>query len=118
MYILNKYLRGHKPLSKELEVIYGIGRLKAEEVCSRCGLSGEIKVKSLSRDDQRALILAVEDLSFVDTNLRRYRRERINRLVLMKSYRGRRHTQNLPCRGQRTHRNAQTRKRMNWKTLH
>jgi small subunit ribosomal protein S13 len=71
--------------------------------------------ESVRADDldegQVAKIREIIDAQFkVEGDLRREVQGNIKRLKDMGSYRGQRHIRNLPCRGQRTHTNARTRK--------
>nr|YP_009646684.1 ribosomal protein S13 [Chloropicon laureae]QBX98575.1 ribosomal protein S13 [Chloropicon laureae] len=116
-YIANVYLEENKSIFMALQDIRGLGRSKAREICRRCGLGLDIKVSSLAYKEIRMLAQEVDKEEKVETKLARNIQENIKRLVRIKSYRGRRHTQNLPSRGQRTHCNGQTRKRMDWRSI-
>ena len=116
-YIENVYLEEKKFAYKALQDIRGIGESKSREICAKCGLGTDLKVNSLSALEIEALAKEVDLLGVVETKLTRKIQDNIKLLVKIKTYRGRRHIQNLPCRGQRTHRNAQTRKRFNWKNI-
>ena len=117
VYLANVYLDENKFVYKALQDIRGIGETSARKICARCGISSDIKVSSLKYEEARVLGKEVDRIDKVETKLSRKVQEDIKRLVRMKTYRGRRHTQNLPCRGQRTHRNAQTRKSFDWRTI-
>nr|YP_009646613.1 ribosomal protein S13 [Chloropicon primus]QBX98468.1 ribosomal protein S13 [Chloropicon primus] len=117
VYIANVYLEDTKFVYKALQDIRGIGERKSREICAKCGLSLDVKVGSLRYKETSLLAKEVDVLDKVETKLTRKVQEDIKRLVRIKAYRGRRHTQNLPCRGQRTHRNAQTRKRFDWRSM-
>ena len=49
---------------------------------------------------------------FLEGRLRKEKKMHIRRLIIIKSYRGFRHKAGLPVRGQRTHTNAQTMKKL------
>ena len=117
VYIANVYLREKKFLYKALQDIRGIGERKGREICARCGLGLDVKVGSLTYKETSLLAKEVDKIDKIETKLTRKVQEDIKRLVRIKAYRGRRHTQNLPCRGQRTHRNGQTRKKFDWRNM-
>ena len=107
-YILKK----ESLFTKHSKTFRGIGETKAQDICAKCGLGLNVKIGSLTSKEISLLAKEVDIIDKVETKLTRKVQEDIKRLVRIKAYRGRRHTQNLPCRGQRTHRNAQTRKKV------
>ena len=117
VYLANVYLDENKFVYKALQDIRGIGETSARKICARCGIGLDIRVSSLKYEETRFLSREVDRIERLETKLSRKIQEDIKRLVRIKAYRGRRHTQNLPCRGQRTHRNAQTRKGFDWRTI-
>jgi len=93
-----------------LTYIHGIGRTKAEEICSKVGIPSERRVNQLT-DDEVVRIREVIDRDYqVEGDLRREVAMNIKRLMDLGCYRGLRHRKGLPVRGQRTHTNARTRK--------
>lgn len=102
------------PRNKRTEIaltyIYGIGRSSAKSICDRTGVSKDVKLKDLTEDEIRALRSVVENEFKVEGDLRREVALNIKRLIDIGSYRGQRHIRKLPCRGQRTHTNARTRR--------
>lgn len=93
-----------------LTYIHGIGRTKAQEICSKVGIPSERRVHQLT-DDEVLRIRELIDRDFrVEGDLRRQVAMNIKRLMDLGCYRGLRHRKGLPVRGQRTHTNARTRK--------
>nr|UXC96430.1 ribosomal protein S13 [Amorphophallus albus] len=88
--------------------IEGIGPKKAIQVRYRLGISGNIKMNELTKYqiDQIEQIIA-QDYT-VHWELKREKREHIERLISISRYRGIRHQDGSPLRGQRTHTNART----------
>nr|YP_006280931.1 ribosomal protein S13 [Spirodela polyrhiza]AFI54941.1 ribosomal protein S13 [Spirodela polyrhiza] len=88
--------------------IEGIGPKKAIQVRYRLGISGNIKMNELTKYqiDQIEQIIAQDHL--VHWELKRGKREDIERLISISRYRGIRHQDGSPLRGQRTHTNART----------
>ena len=92
-----------------LTSIYGIGRTRAYEICSKAGISPDVKVRDLSEEEVEKVRNAVGEFT-VEGDLRRDVSMNIKRLMDLGCYRGIRHRRGLPLRGQRTKTNARTRK--------
>ena len=102
------------PTQKRVEIgltyIFGIGRTKAREICTKVGIPAERRVHQLT-DDEVLRIRELVDRDYqVEGDLRREVAMNIKRLMDLACYRGLRHRRGLPVRGQRTHTNARTRK--------
>ena len=102
------------PRNKRIEIaltyIYGLGRHAANVVLKHAKISPDKKSDDLDEADVRKIRDAIEANYRVEGDLRRDVQLSIKRLIDLNSYRGSRHRRNLPCRGQRTHTNARTRK--------
>jgi len=102
------------PTNKRVEIaltyIYGIGRTKAKEICSKVGLAFERRVSDLSDAEVMQIRDVISQSYAVEGDLRREASMNIKRLMDLGCYRGLRHRRKLPVRGQRTHTNARTRK--------
>ena len=91
-----------------LTYIYGIGRSSSAK--DKAGVSRELKVNEWT-DDQAAKIREVIGAEFkVEGDLRSEVQMNIKRLMDIGCYRGVRHRNGLPVRGQSTKNNARTRK--------
>lgn len=89
--------------------IFGIGRSRADQICNDTNIVPSKKVKDLTEAELESLRTEVGKYN-VEGNLRREVAMNIKRLGELGTYRGRRHRQGLPVRGQRTRTNAKTRK--------
>ena len=92
-----------------LTAIYGIGRSRAENICTLTKVDPAKKVKDLTEAELESLRGEITKLR-VEGDLRREVAMSIKRLVELGTYRGTRHKRGLPARGQRTRTNARTRK--------
>ena len=93
-----------------LTYIHGIGRTKAQDICTKVGIPAERRVNQLT-DAEVIQIREMIDRDYqVEGDLRREVAMNIKRLMDLGCYRGLRHRKGLPVRGQRTHTNARTRK--------
>ena len=93
-----------------LRYIYGIGPVKAQEICTKLAIPDDRRVNQLSDDEILRLREAIDKDYRVEGDLRREVAMNIKRLMDLGCYRGLRHRKGLPVRGQRTHTNARTRK--------
>lgn len=92
-----------------LTYIFGIGRSLAETICKDAKVDPDKKIKDLTLDEEAALRKVVDNYS-TEGNLRRDIQMSIKNKMEINSYQGVRHKKGLPVRGQRTSRNARTRK--------
>ena len=93
-----------------LTYIYGIGRSAANSILSKAGIDRDIKVKDWT-DDQSAKVREIIGAEFkVEGDLRSEVQLNIKRLMDIGCYRGVRHRNGLPVRGQSTKNNTRTRK--------
>lgn len=93
-----------------LTYIYGIGRSAARTILDHAEVPRETKVQDWT-DDQAAAIREYISAHYkVEGDLRSMQQLDIKRLMDIGSYRGIRHRNGLPVRGQKTKNNARTRK--------
>lgn len=103
-------LPNEKQIWVSLTYIYGIGPKSAYDILAQAKVEPTIRTKDLD-DGQISKIQEVIDARYiVEGELQRQVNGNIKRLKDIKSYRGLRHTLNLPTRGQRTKTNARTRR--------
>ncbi len=99
-----------KRLLISLQSIYGIGQTLAVELIEKLKLDPNMQAQDLTESDIARLNKTLQSEYVVEGDLRRQVRNDITRLISIGSYRGRRHKAGLPVRGQRTQKNARTRK--------
>lgn len=92
-----------------LTSIYGIGRITAQEICEKLSIDSTKHVEKLSPEEIDKIREAVSEYT-VEGDLRRKYNMDKKKLLDMGCYRGKRHRNALPVRGQRTKTNARTRK--------
>lgn len=98
-----------KKISIALTYIYGIGRNLGVTICTNAKVDPDKKTKDLTNDEINA-IRAEIDNHMVEGDLRREVQLSIKNKMEINSYQGIRHKKGLPVRGQKTSRNARTRK--------
>jgi len=94
-----------------LMYIHGIGRTTAFKICEKLGIDVQRRMGELDEDTLNRIRGEVDgDAYLIEGDLRREVSMNIKRLMDMKCYRGLRHRNGLPVRGQNTKNNARTRK--------
>ena len=107
--IKNIELPGEKQAWIGLTAIYGIGKSLGKTICKDAKVDAAKKVKDLTEDEITALRKEVEKY-LTEGDLRRDTQMNIKNKMEINCYEGIRHKKGLPVRGQRTNRNARTRK--------
>lgn len=100
----------NKRMDIALTYIYGIGRTTALDILSAVKIDWQKSSDDLTNEEVNAIRNEIEQNHKVEGDLRRDIVQNIKRLMDIGCYRGLRHRRGLPCRGQRTHTNARTRK--------
>jgi small subunit ribosomal protein S13 len=109
IYLFESKLPETRSVQFGLRYVYGINENRAFLICKKLGFSSNLKVKNLSSNQINQIIKLVESLNFVVANdLKRLNLLDKKKLVSIKSYRGLRRKRGFPVRGQRTHTNAKT----------
>lgn len=109
IYILETKLYDNKFIFFSLKNIYGIGNCKSLNICKKLGLSKNFKVKNLTKDQIKNLLKIVNQSNLLITSdLKKFKSLILKNLVSIKSYKGLRRIKGLPIRGQRTHTNSRT----------
>ncbi|MFH1457533.1 MAG: 30S ribosomal protein S13 [Patescibacteria group bacterium] len=102
------------PNNKRIEIgltyIFGIGNSRASKILKDLKFDPNIRVKDLKEEQIDILRQKIEKEYRIEGDLRREILSNIKRLKEIKSYRGDRHSKNLPVRGQRTKTNSRTRR--------
>nr|WVH37053.1 ribosomal protein S13 [Meteora sporadica]WVH37099.1 ribosomal protein S13 [Meteora sporadica] len=124
---MSKVLVSGKPLSNSqnlnyaLKIILGIGQANSNYICTKLGVSPNIKVKDFiqlpsvhntENDNLEQLKLIIRNHCVCEAELNKYLQDDIKHLYDIKSYRGMRHKLGLPVNGQRTHTNSQTQRKL------
>lgn len=102
------------PRNKRVEIaltyIYGIGRVRARQICKALAFEPTLRTEGLTEVHIAKVRDYLEKNFPVEGDLRRDVGLSIKRLMDLSCFRGIRHRKGLPVRGQRTKSNARTRK--------
>ena len=101
------------PNDKRIEIsltyIYGIGRKLSKQILTAANVDLDKKAKDLTEEELASIRKEIDNHT-VEGDLRIEVNMNIKTKMEINSYQGTRHKKNLPVRGQRTNRNARTRK--------
>ncbi|CCX89541.1 30S ribosomal protein S13 [Clostridium sp. CAG:590] len=102
------------PREKRIEIgltyIYGIGLTSSQRILKEANVNPDTRVRDLTDDEVKRISEIINETQMVEGDLRREIALNIKRLQEIGCYRGKRHRQGLPVRGQKTKTNARTRK--------
>ncbi|HJX70013.1 MAG TPA: 30S ribosomal protein S13 [Dehalococcoidia bacterium] len=93
-----------------LQYIYGIGLTVSRNILTQTGINPDTRVRELTEGEVSRLREVIDKEYKVEGELRREISLNLGRLTEIGCYRGIRHRQRLPVRGQRTRTNARTRR--------
>ena len=110
-------------INQYLKSLYGISEHKAEKVLTKIGISKKTKYGELRGKKKARLSEILNEIKRVKEPVetkegykqepieyyrQKWEKKRIDELIELDTYRGRRHKEKLPVRGQRTRSNAKT----------
>ncbi len=93
-----------------LTYVYGIGEKTSLDILNKAKVETTARVENLTDPEITRIQDVINADLLVEGELQRVVSGNIKRLKEIKSYRGMRHAQSLPSRGQRTKTNARTRR--------
>jgi small subunit ribosomal protein S13 len=99
-----------KQIHIALTYVYGIGPKTSGDILKAANVEATVRVKDLTDAEISRIQDFINETYTVEGELQRIVNGNIKRLKDIGSYRGLRHKQNLPSRGQRTKTNARTRR--------
>src|SRR3989344_4941616 len=108
--IVGVNLPDQKIIEYALTLIYGIGFSNVKKILKETHIDPHKKVKELKEEELKKIQQVMESLYKVEGNLKEEITDNIKRLREIGTYRGMRHSRNLPVRGQRTKSNARTKR--------
>lgn len=100
----------NKQIQIALTYVYGIGPKISKDIIEHTKIDPTVRVKDLTDAEISKIQEFINEKFTVEGDLQRIVMANIKRLKDIGSYRGLRHRNNLPSRGQRTRTNARTRR--------
>jgi len=111
VYLFETKIDPNLSVVKGLSKVYGIGRMQATKILSGLGVQEKACINQLSKNMLTRLRRTVENDLLVSSRLKQDRFSNIENLIKIRCYKGARHRNKLPVRGQRTSTNAKTQKK-------
>jgi len=111
-YILNTEISDKKIVQIGLQSIFGIGKFQADKTCNQFGISKKTKIQELSQDVKNKMVVFIEANFEIGDNLHQTIAEQKALQTRIRCYKGQRAKFKLPRRGQRTHTNSKTVKKI------
>jgi small subunit ribosomal protein S13 len=112
VYFLNTNLNTKKKVYIALTKIYGLGKYQCSQICDELGISSEKRIKQLTQTELEKLTNFITQNYVTGIDIKRSTLQNVQRLIKIGTYRGFRHIDNLPVRGQKTHGNSRTVKKL------
>lgn len=112
LYIFNKTIPDSTSILYSLTILYGINKYQSKKICKNIGINPQITINKLKNNHINRLIKYINKNIKIEQLLKKDKKDRLNELLEIKLYRGIRQSQGLPVRGQRTHTNAKTIKKV------
>ena len=101
----------NKKIAYALTYIHGIGLTSARKIIEVADIDSDTRVYDLTTEQAVALRQTLENINLkLEGDLKRFNSLNIKRLNEINCYRGKRHRNSLPVRGQRTRTNARSRR--------
>jgi len=108
--IANVTIPDEKQVQISLTYVFGIGPKHAASILEATKIEPTTRVKDLTEAELKKIRDEVDSNFVVEGDLQRVVAGNVKRLKDIQSYRGLRHKNNLPSRGQRTRTNGRTRR--------
>ncbi len=108
MRIIGVNIPDDKKLGVSLTYIFGVGKRTASSVLQKAGVDQDKRAKDLTGEEVNKIQKVFDGSYTLEGELRQQVRSNVKRLKNSGTYRGVRHTRQLPTRGQRTKSNSRT----------
>lgn len=103
-------LKKTKKIEYALTEIYGIGLVSAQAILNKVKINPNIRTNNLTDDNVSAIREILENNYIIENDLKRKISLNIKNFSEINCFRGNRHRQQLPLRGQRTKTNARAKR--------
>ena len=113
LYIFNKPIPRTKNIIYSLTKLFGINKYQSTKICRDLGLNPIIVIDNLKQIQLNEILMKLNKKMKIEEKLKLNKKTHFDELLSIKLTRAVRQTNGLPVRGQRTHTNAKTTKRLN-----
>lgn len=112
IYILNSTLKNNQSVESALQDLVGIGKHQSKLICSKLMIGNGYQLCNVSSKQLSEIVKIISSSYTIGNDLYKYYYLRIKKYLDIKNYRGLRHRMGYPVRGQRTHSNGRTQKKL------
>jgi len=113
LYLFESEFPKNKSIFVSFMQVFGIGRFNSILICKQLGFCLNFKTKNLSKEQTNKIIKIFEHLNLkIASELKKIKTFIWKKQILIKCYKGLRKLKGLPIRGQRTHTNSRTTKKL------
>jgi small subunit ribosomal protein S13 len=110
--IFGKKITDNKKVRYALTEIFGVGLSLSTQMCNLLSIPLNLKIADLTESQKLQITTYIKEKFVVDAHLKSQVQNNIQNYIDINSVRGFRHRTHLPVRGQRTHSNGKTRKKL------
>ena len=113
LYLFESEFPKNKSIFISFLQVFGIGKFNSILICKQLGFSVNLKTKNLSKEQINKIIKIFEFLNLqITSDLKKLKALVLKKQILIRCYKGLRKLKGLPVRGQRTHTNRKTAKKL------
>lgn len=112
VYLLNTEISDKKIIKIALQNIFGVGKFQVNKICNYLGISLTTKVRQLTPEMKNKIVVYIESNLKIGDDLNQFLAQAKENQMRIKCYKGQRAKFKLPRRGQRTHTNSRTVKKL------
>jgi len=112
VYFLNTEILEQKTVSTALRKIFGVGKKRSLIMCFEYGIKPQTRFRDLKKEIQNRLANHIQKEYLIGDELKKKLIENNEGNLKLRSYKGNRFKNRLPRRGQRSHTNSKTVKRI------
>lgn len=112
VYFLNTNLDSKHTMQSALTKIYGLGKYQSTQICDELGISLQKRIKQLNSSELEKLSTVITQNYEIGADIKQSIIQNVTRLIKIGTYRGFRHIDGLPVRGQKTHGNSKTARKL------
>ena len=112
LYIFGKTIPTTKKISYSLINLFGINFYNSKKICKNIGLNPSVRINSLKKVQIKKLTKYIDKNLTIEKDLKKKLIFQKKNLINIKTNRGLRNFKGLPVRGQRTHTNCKTKRKL------
>lgn len=112
LYIFDKAISNSKSILYSLTFLYGINQYQSKKICKNIGINPKTTINQLKKNQINRLIIYINKNIKIEQILKKLNKEQFNNLLNIKINKAIRISLGLPARGQRTHTNSKTCKKL------